>query len=236
MRSILTLAFVLFIATIPAAGQTSPSTYIGVSLIGEFAHFGGVDVDDADLRAATGLGRSMNGKTLGVGVVLGRALGERWGVEFEFVRGGTIKERHSQVIGLGVPGVATGVGPTVGIPPNFEFAFESEQRHTTFGAIAWARQELGARVDLSFLGGVSFNRVEAEQEITAAVSGSAMAIAFPRESNTVRYGVGPVVGVEAAIDIAEHVALTGGVRVRGLNVTGLSGWLVQPAAGLRWVF
>jgi hypothetical protein len=234
MRSILTLAFVLFIATMPAAAQTSPSTYIGVSVIGEFAHFGGVDVDGAALSAVTGFDTSRNGKTIGVGVFLGRALGERWGVEFEFVRGGTIKERQTQAIGAGLGGGAIGVGPTA--IPNFEFSVESEQQHTSFGAIAWARQELGARVDLSFLGGVSFNRVEAEQEIAISASTVGMLLPIPRESNTVRYGVGPVVGLEAAIDIAEHVALTGGLRVRGLNVTSLSGWLVQPAAGLRWVF
>ena len=120
--------------------------------------------------------------------------------------------------------------------PDIEFELASEQQHTTLDTVAWLRQELGDRVDLVFLGGVSFNRTEVEQSIGISDNRFAMFLPGPSSIESDRYGVGPVVGVEAVIDLSDHAAMTGGVRLHGMNGDGLGGWLIRPSVGLRWTF
>jgi hypothetical protein len=54
----------------------------------------------------------------------------------------------------------------------------------------------------------------------------------PFESESVIYGVRPMVGLESRIGLTEHVDLVPGLRLHaGENV-----WLVRPAVGLNWRF
>ena len=228
------LCFAVFMVAVATPGAAQ-STYVGASLVGEFARFGDVNVNDDDLRIASELGPWQNGETIGFDVRVGRALGERWGVELEFARGGTIEQRRTVGLSRSLGDLPVIVPP--GIPiPSFEFDLRSEQQHTTIGAVAWVRQDLGDRIDLAFLGGVSFSRVEAEQEIRFADSRLAVFLPYPREIETVQHGVGPVVGTEAVITLGEQAALTTGVRIHGVGSGGLEGWLVRPSVGLRWSF
>ena len=225
--------FVWVAVATPAAAQ---STYVGASLIGEFARFGHVDVDGDDLgRILPNLDASRNGETLGFDLRLGRGLGERWGVELAFARGGTIEQRRTQRVALRLIDVPVGILPIVPVP-NFEFELRTEQQYTTVDALAWVRQDLGTRVGLALLGGVSFTRVESEQELRFSEIRVAALLPYPPDIETVQHGVGPVVGAEAVIGIAEHTAVTAGLRLHGVSVGGLGGWLVRPAAGLRWTF
>ena len=236
-RVVLLCALLIAVAS-PVAAQ---STYVSASLLGEFSRYGGVDIDDDNPGVLSSVDPlSRDGETLGFDVRIGRALGERWGVELGFARGGTIEQRQSRSL-LGIltsptvpptlPGLPT--RPTLPFPiPDFEFELLYSQQHTTIDTVAWLRQELSERVDLVFAGGVSFSRVETGQGVRITDDRLAIYLPYPSEIETTQYGTGAVVGVEGLFELSDHAAITGGVRVHGVA----GGWLIRPAAGLRWSF
>jgi hypothetical protein len=226
--------FVLLLAAAPATAQTSDRTYVGASILREFARYGGVDVEDDETPVAPELELSRDGDATGFAVTAGRALGDRWGVELEVARGGSIENGLRQRVGPRLVDVPVLLPP--GIPfPEFEFELHIEQRHTTIVAAAWVRQDIGRRVGLALLGGVSFIRVETEQEIRNVDPRLALFAPYPREIETVEHGTGPVIGADVIVGLATRLAVTAGVRLHGVDAGG-SGWLVRPAAGLRWSF
>ena len=232
------VVLVLLAMVSPAAAQ---STYVGGSLIGEFARYGGADIDDAARLSTVVEPLSRSWETIGFDLRVGRALGEHWGVEFSFARGGSHEQRRNQRL---LPFLTSSPAfdpttfirtlPTLPTFPitDFEFELRSQQQHTTFDTTLWLRQELGDRVDLVFLGGASFNRVEREQNISIADDRLAIILPAPSEIETDTYGVGAVVGTEAVIDLTDHAAVTTGVRLHGVS----GGWLIRPSIGLRWAF
>ena len=239
MRPIVVVCVYVLSAAAPAAAQ---STYVAASLLGEFSRFGGLDIDDGDVRIASGA-VSRDGETIGFDVRIGRALGEHWGVELEVARGGVNEvrrtERFSTASGqptVTIPGLPEltrllPINPILPIP-EFGFDLEIEQQHTTFAPTAWVRQEIGDRVALAFSGGVSFNRVETEQTVRINDNRLAMFAPFPSEIESVEYGIGAVVGAEALFNVGDHAAVTGGLRLHSVS----GGWLIRPAVGLRWSF
>ena len=227
--------FALLALAMPAAAQ---STYVGASLVGDIARFSKVDVDDDVARVATSLS-SMDGEALGFNVKIGRSLGERWGVEFEFARSGEIEHRQWEFATPASPRLPTLPGLPVVLPPipDFGFELEAEQQHTSFATLLWVRQELGDRVELAYLGGLAFSRVEVDQDLQITDDRLAQwALSILPNYTTVDHGVGPAVGLEAEIKFGDHAAATAGVRLHGTNVAGRNGWLIRPLAGLRWRF
>lgn len=237
MRWYVAVVAVLWLAA-PADAQ---STYVGASLVYDLARFSKVDVDNDFARVAIPPS-SMDGEALGFNVKIGRALGERWGVELEFARSGKFEQRSRPFAIPALP-VVIPATPLPGLPtvfppiPIFEFELETEQRYSSVAALLWVRQEIGDRVELAYLGGVAFNRSEIEQEFrfidTRLIQGASF---LAPESETVEHGVGPVIGLEADIKVGEHAALTTGVRLHGANVSERNGWLIRPLVGLRWRF
>jgi hypothetical protein len=215
--------FALLAAATPAAAQ---STYVGASLVWDIARFSGVDYDDESLARLIGGETAGDGEALGFNLKLGRELGERWGVELEFARTGEFEHRAGFVLPAALERLELRA-------PSIPFDYETERQHTMIGVLAFAKQELGDRVELSFLGGVSFNRVETEQEFTGPQILIYPPITIP-DYETVDYGVGPEVGVEAAVKVGA-AAITGGVRLQTAGAAR-SGWLVRPNVGMRWSF
>jgi len=236
MRHLTVLMMCLAVAA-PAAAQT---TYVSGSLIGEFSRFGGVDIDEDDLRRVTGIEPlSRDGETIGFDVRIGRGLGERWGVELAFARGGRSERRETQAFASIVGSVTPIITPTLpgGSPtiptvvfPDFELL--TERQHTTIDVGTWLRQELGERVDLAFLGGISFSRLDAEEQFLITDPRLAVFSPFSSEIETVHYGVGPVVGAETIVELSDRLALTAGARLHGVG----GGWLIRPSVGVRWQF
>jgi hypothetical protein len=111
-------------------------------------------------------------------------------------------------------------------------------RAITVSTLAFARQAVGERVDLVYLGGLGFSRVV--HEIEFGIPRSFLAADRPfvpsYKTRTTQYGVGPVVGVEARIGMTEHARLVAGVRLHALGQSLVDGWLVRPAVGLAWAF
>jgi hypothetical protein len=219
------LFFLLFAIATPTTAQ---STYVGASLVGDIARFNKIDYDDDAFRQVYGGDISSDGEALGFNVKVGRELGDRWGVELEFARTGTFESRTTAVL----PAVVAERLDV--IVPGFGFEYESERAHTMIAAQGWVRQELGNRVELAYLAGISFNRVDIEQEFAGPRILIYPPVAVPSYDVT-SYGVGPTVGIEAAVKFG-RAAVTTGVRLQSALNSGGSGWLIRPNVGMRWTF
>jgi hypothetical protein len=200
---------------------------VGASLVGDIARFSKIDYDEDFARILT-TEPAADGEALGFNVKVGRTLGERWGVEFEFARTGTFEDRASVIL----PAVIERLD--LRIPP-VEFGYEVERTHLMLGALAFVHQDLGDRVELSYLGGVMFNRVESDQDFD---EGDFRIQIFPPavypDFETIEYGVGPAAGIEAAIKFGS-AALTTGVRLQSAGI-GRGGWMIRPNVGMRYTF
>ena len=220
----------------PAAAQT---TYVAGSFLGELSRFGGVDVDDdnavSSVVSSTVDNLSRDGESVGFDLRVGRGLGEHWGIELAYARGGSVEHvQTNQLFGRNdLPGLIPGLPSLPILPlPEVEIERRFAEQHTTIDTVAWFRQDLGERVALAFLGGASFHRHSTEQSFRVTDPRLAIYATFPAAIEAVDYGVGPVVGAETLIKFGAHAAITGGVR---LNAVG-GGWLIRPSAGLRWTF
>jgi hypothetical protein len=97
------------------------------------------------------------------------------------------------------------------------------------------KHSAGSRVELSYTGGLTLVQSESESEITIADERLAF-WALPAGFETTEHRAAPVVGMDAAIRFTDHTALTAGIRVHAVTVSGTAGWLVRPAVGVRWSF
>ena len=230
MRHLIAILALLALAT-PAAAQF---TYIGGSAVFDIARFDKVEFDD-DLRRLTGTATSADGEAVGFNGRIGRALGERWGLEFELARSGSIENRVS----FGVPFFANFalLPPELAILPipDFQYEIESEQRFMSYGTWAWLRQDVGERIDVTFLGGLMFNRAEFEQDVRVSDPRLAQWISIVPNMTATEYSISPAAGVEAGFKVSDAAAITAGFRLHGVTA-GRTGLLLRPSVGLRWSF
>lgn len=228
---------VLFVVAATATPAVAQSTYVGASLVADIARFSGVDYDDDDVARILG-NSSIDGEALGFNVKIGRAITDRWGLEFEYARSGEFEGSYPQILPASttMPRVVPASWIDAVIYPFERFSVESERHHSSLSALAFVRQDLGHRVELSFLGGVAFNRIETEHDFDIDLRRLAIYPPIFQDVESTEYHVGPAVGVEAAWKFSDSAALTGGVRLHGVAVTGLGGWLLRPNVGLQWRF
>jgi hypothetical protein len=170
----------------------------------------------------------------------GTSIGSLFGVEFEFVRPGAIDVANSPVVLGGgdaraLAAVTAITMPSVSIFPTPQVT--AEQRNSTYNAAAWVRKPLNGSLDLVFLGGLGFSRVVQEVEFNFPnVLLAQAAVPRPSSARITSYGVGPLVGTEARIRLAEHVRITPGIRVQSLGNDLASGLLIRPSVAIAWSF
>ena len=210
-----------------AATAAAQSTYVAASLVGDIARFDKIEFDD-DLPRVTGSAATADGEALGFNVRIGRALGERWGLEFEFARSGAIENRVS----YGVPRLTVFTSLPI---PDFQYELETEQRYMGYGSWAWVRQDLGERVDFTYLGGLMFNRTEVEQDVRVTDPRFGQWISVIPEMTVTEYSISPAVGIDAGFRLSDAAAVTAGLRLHGVTA-GRTGVLLRPTVGVRWTF
>jgi hypothetical protein len=220
MIRLLVLVAVCSCGAVPALGQP---TYVNGTLLGELtrsAHTDVAGIDDAP---------SADGEALGVSARVGTAVGDRWGVELEFVRSSAI-ERESRRSANRVP------IPFPGPIPAVDYTFHLRHRVTSVDTLAWLRQYVTNKIDFVYVAGVGFHHVAQKltvdfepPRITDGLIGVILTIP---STETVSYRVGPVVGFESRIAFTDHAALVPGVRLHGIAGT----LIVRAGAGVTWTF
>jgi hypothetical protein len=213
-----------------AAPVFAQSTTISASLTGDVARFSRTETEPAPLADLS----RIDGEAIGFTVGIGHGIGERWGVALEIGRSGEIESRQGVEFDPRISARPSLVPP--GIPiPDFSFVSTSEVQLTTVSALAWVKHDAGSRVEFSYTAGITFTRAESERDFE--ITDERLAIwAFPSGLRTIEYGTTPVAGIDAAFKFTDHTALTAGIRLHGVEVQGMPGWLVRPAVGVRWTF
>jgi len=186
---------------------------------------------------------SGSGEAFAGAIRLGTFIAPRFGVELEYFRPGEIdsdaggpiylaaSERVALSSGIGVPYLPDSTFPSI-------LSQSTRIRVSTTSALLTARQPLGGRIELVYLGGVGFSRVVREIEYGFPRLALPVAPAFPITSSTrtTQYAAGPVVGVEVRAGMTEHAQLVAGLRVHTLGQSVVDGWMIRPSVGLAWKF
>jgi hypothetical protein len=210
-----------------ASGNASAQPYVGGSVLADIVRASGPDDQPG------------SGEAIGGSLRLGTSLADRWGIDLEFARSGDIEWRPDVTIlaelTRTVPGL-TGVLTEISIFPTPEIAVESQL--STLTTMLWWRQEVTDRFDLVYFGGAAFTRTETESRVSFSqfgVPGRVGVVLPPTRlfaQETVVYDTGVVVGIDAHVDMTDHLRLVPGLRM--LTVT--SRWIIRPSVGLQWRF
>ena len=234
-RLVLTLLVVSF-----AASARAQSAYVAGTIGADVSR---VTHTDANFYASSPDG----GETLSGSVRVGTTIGPRWGVELEFVQSGRSHDQLTPLVSPLATTNSTTPAPVITLP-GFTFSSDSpnvipirfvqsdvRQSHSDLDALIWARQAVGGRVDLVYLGGVAFSRQRTEITQNFPTILQLFAPLPPNSafrSTTISYGTRPLAGIEARIRFTSHVRLIPGVRLQGIA----DGWLLRPYVGLGWFF
>ncbi len=226
--SVLSSTCLLLLSAAPNAA--AQSAYVG----------GGVLADITRVSGTSGISDAQpgNGETIGAALRVGSSLGQRWGVELEFVRSGETEWRPDVTILAGISGGFADFiarDPSLLIYPTPEINVES--RISTLTTSVWFRQRVSDRFNLVYLGGVAFARTESETEVgypQIALPGRGGMTLPTRfyEQESVAYDTGVSVGLDGDIEMTDHLRLVPGVRM----LTVASRWIVRPSVGLNWRF
>lgn len=216
-------AVAVVFALLAASAAQAQSAYVAGTVGADVSRFNRVE---SNLQPSTSADSEVVSESLRVGA----AVAPSWGVELEFVHSG---QSHAQTPVSILPLLATALPPNISLPIG---AFQTDVRrsHADFDGVAWARQRVGDKVDLVYLGGVAFSRERVEVSQTFPTLGVAFA-PIPGgvfRTTMINYATRPLVGAEARIGLTSHLRLVPGLRVQGLA----GGWLMRPYAGLAWFF
>jgi len=227
------------LALLMIAGVARPAGaqgYVAASVLGDIARFNEYD-------SGGGSQTSGSGEAVGFALRLGTAIGTRWGVELEFARPSEIETEFSPpyiplatttlTVGSVPPSIASPVLPEVIFP--YSIRTEAQRRNTTLSTSVWISQPVTKRFGLKYLVGIAFGRTSQDIDIVyEPLPRLAPVITVPARgsSSATTYDVGPLVGIEGAIELTEHVQLIPGFRLHAVE----GGWLLRPSAGLGWTF
>ena len=184
-----------------------------------------------------------SGEAFAGAIRVGAVITEHIGVELEFFRPGEIEGDSGGLIYLAAADLPVSPVP---VPPGSLGAYtfpsiigqSTRVRATTMSALLVARQPLGERVELAYLGGVGFSRVVREFEFAfpRGILPANPSIALPVSTRTTQYAAGPVVGVEVRAGMTEHAQMVAGLRLHALGQSVVDGWMIRPTVGLAWKF
>lgn len=208
---------VLGLLLLAPAAAVAQGPYVSASLVADLARFSHASVSGAALEFPSGT------ESVGFALRLGTPIGSVWGVELEFNRSGEADTTFSEAL-----------DPAVTVPSLFTVDFNQQTRHSTFSTLIWARQDLGPRFALVYLGGTGFVRTATRSDIRYVLARPIPGLILPPNQvmETTVYSVRPVVGVEGRLSLTEHVELVPGLRLTSLQ----DGLIIRPSVGLGWRF
>ena len=219
-----------------AGSAWAQSTYVGGAIAAEV-------VRTSSTKSGGTTYDSGSGEAFAGAIRVGTFIAPRFGVELEYFRPGEIdsdaggpiylaaSERVALSSGIGAPYLPDSSFPSI-------LSQSTRVRVSTTSALLTARQPLGGRIELVYLGGVGFSRVvrEIEYGFPRLALPVAPAIPITYSTRTTQYAAGPVVGVEVRARMTEHAQLVAGLRAHTLGQSVVDGWMIRPGVGLGWTF
>jgi hypothetical protein len=213
------------------------SAYVSAALVGDV-------LLNTHSETSSGGDVPTGGEAIGFALRVGTPLGNRWGIELEFTRGGEVEtdfdgaiplaSRASSITWSSVPPGAEAIESLLLRPVSY--SLRASHRHDTLSTSLWMSQELSPRASLVYLAGMGFSRSmyesESRFEILPLPPGISIPGILPSVTKTVMYGVGPLAGIEARIEMTDQIVLVPGLRLHGID----NGWLLRPAVALAWNF
>lgn len=231
IRAAFGLILVSLVMVVPAWAQSG--TGVSAALVGDIVRHNG---ESGNVFS----GGSRDGEELGFSLRLDQALGTRWGVELEYVRGGEIESESNVIPFLPAEALTSLTSSSfsfVSSSVSSSLIFPRQTRTTvrdrlsTVSTLAWYRQPIGERTSLVYSAGIAFGI--AQSEATFTIVGLPNQNTIPATtSKYTSYSVNPIVGVDARIAMTDHASIVPGVRVIGGN----GGIIIRPSVGLRWQF
>jgi hypothetical protein len=232
----LTRATLVVIGLLVASSASAQGVYVGGAVGAEAVRTsstesGGITYDSGSGDAFAGAIR------------VGTFLTNHVGLELEYFRPGEIESDGGGPIFLADnPELAysfTNTGFTASALTSFPSIISQSvrTRTSTISALLTARQSLGGRVDLVYLGGVGFSRVVHEIEYGFPRGGILPlppGIQRSYSTRNTQFAAGPVVGIEVRAGMTDHAQVVAGLRLHALGQAVVDGWMIRPSIGLAW--
>jgi hypothetical protein len=214
-----------------AASAWAQSAYVGGAVASEI-------VRTTSSRTGDTIYDAGSGEAFGGAIRAGTFLTEHVGVEVEYFRPGEIESNGGGPFfpaDLSIGASPGGISAVAFAPI---LSQTTRVRTSTTSALLTARQPIGSRVELVYLGGIGFSRVSHEIEFGFPRGFEPLAARVQNSytTRTTQYGAGPVVGVEVRGGLTAHAQVVGGLRLHTLGQSLVDGWMIRPSVGLAWKF
>lgn len=204
-------ALTLMVTAVPAAAQppVAERAYATVGLVGDVKRFSG---DPAE--------STLDGQVAGGAVAIGTFIGSRWDLQLGLDMGGFSRTQHPRDITLQRDTIT--------------LTSVAENQVLSVATLLRFRASSHGRLRLGYLGGLTFVRLHRKFHTTAP-AGTPSAL-IPKPDERVDYSAAPTVGIDARIELTEHLSLVPGLHACVFRLSDESGLLVRPRIGLRWAF
>ena len=239
------LGFAMFLILAAAnAGSAQSRVYVGGTAIADIRRFDSIQYDPRVL-ASFFSGMSLDGTTAGGGARVGTFLHPLWSLELAVDAG----SMSTNVFPNPVQSLPTR-SSTLRLPQ-----ISNGTSFLTVSTVLGFHPGKMGRVRLGYLGGLTLVRGTYESTIPefgipTDVSGlatnfGASFTVFPplpspliesRSLRRINNSVGGILGLEAAVDLSQHLAVVPGIRAIVFANSGRSVFLIRPEAGVRWSF
>jgi hypothetical protein len=196
-------------ARVVRAQPQGSGAYVSVSALGDFKQFSGDPSTDL-----------LSGHVFGGSVAIGSAIANRWDVE----------------LGIDVPRFTEATqSSTVTIRRQLiTLDARTKNRALSMSALIRYRPVSGRRLQIGYLAGVSFLRLQRRFD-TQAPEGTPDSL-IPRPQELLDYGPAPTIGVDVRCAIAPRVSIVAAVHASAFALREVSGLMVRPRIGVRWQF
>jgi hypothetical protein len=229
------LTFVTFLL-VTASVASAQTPYIGASANADIVRFSGATDEFSGFNG--------DGEAFGWAVRAGVPLGERWGIDAEFVRAGKVTSESSFPLVFPTEPVfppSFPVGASLDLIPN-SFDMTRHERFSTLSTTAWFRHDIANRFALVYLGGLAFVREEREVNVLfpsfICTAGTIFCndMLSVRADRTISYSAAPIVGLDARLGLTERLSVVPGVRLLVVDASGQRALMTRPSFGVQWTF
>src|SRR5262245_40742796 len=129
----LVIVVLILVLWVPVAH--AQSTFVSASVVGEVARFSFIEAEPILGSVDT----NVDGESVGFGLAIERALGERWGVALQFARPGAMSGEDTYELPISIA-----IFPPL---PPVEVRRTFEQERYSWNTLAWFAQPLGDRME-----------------------------------------------------------------------------------------